>query len=126
VSSGKGGTGKTSLVGALAALAVTEPSISGRYDLKRVAALAGHSGLPCLGLVNKTDLDPAAAQEIEQFCQGKSYSFWGCLPFEPDFTRAQVEGKTIMEYSNKRLASLLAEVWEQLQTAVVQLPPKHR
>jgi MinD superfamily P-loop ATPase len=106
-------------------LPAIEPSISGRHDLGRVAALADHFGLPCRGLVNKADLYPAAAEEIEQFCQGKSYSFLGCLPFDPDFTRAQVEGKTIMEYSNKRLPSLLAEVWEQLQTAVVQLPTKH-
>ncbi len=54
----------------------------------------------------------------------RGYPFLGHLPFDPDFTRAQVEGKTIMEYDNMQLHGLLTEVWEQLQAEIEKLKRK--
>jgi MinD superfamily P-loop ATPase len=109
---------------ASAALIITEPSIAGRHDLERVAALARHFGLPVLVLVNKADLHWQTAQEIAQFCGEKGYGFLGFLPFDADFTRAQVEGKTIMEYNNKKLQALLQEVWDRLPSGIAGRKPK--
>jgi MinD superfamily P-loop ATPase len=114
----------SSLGGATAVLLVAEPSVSGQHDLERVAAVAEHFGLPVLVLVNKADLHWEAAEKIVQFCADRGYPFLGHLPFDPDFTRAQVEGKTIMEYDNKNLHTLLIEVWEQLQTEIDKLKRK--
>jgi MinD superfamily P-loop ATPase len=108
----------SSLGNASAVLIITEPSIAGRHDLERVAALAQHFGLSVLVLVNKADLHWQTAQEISQFCGEKGYGFLGFLPFDADFTRAQVEGKTIIEYNNKKLQALLSEVWERLQSEI--------
>jgi MinD superfamily P-loop ATPase len=108
----------SSLGDASAVLIITEPSIAGRHDLERVAALAQHFGLPVLVLVNKADLHWQTAQEISQFCGDQGYGFLGFLPFDADFTRAQVEGKTIIEYNNKKLQALLQEVWERLQSGI--------
>jgi MinD superfamily P-loop ATPase len=114
----------SSLGDARAVLLVAEPTVSGRHDLERVATLADHFGLPVFVLVNKADLHWEAAEDIRQFCAGRGYPFLGYLPFDPDFTRAQVEGKTIMEYDNKRLQVLLIEVWEQLRSEIDKLTPK--
>jgi len=114
----------SSLGGARAVLLVAEPTISGRHDLERVVALAEHFGLPVLVLVNKADLHWQAAQKIEQFCAERGYTFLAHLPFDPDFTRAQVEGKTLMEYNNKKLQALFLEVWVKLQAALDKLAPK--
>lgn len=114
----------SSLGNATAVLLVAEPTVSGQHDLERVAALAEHFGLPVLVLVNKADLHWEAAEKIVHFCAARGYPFLGHLPFDPDFTRAQVEGKTIMEYDNKKLHSLLTEVWEQLQTEIGRLQTK--
>jgi MinD superfamily P-loop ATPase len=101
-----------------AVLIITEPSIAGRHDLERVAALARHFRLPVLVLVNKADLHWPTTQEISQFCGEKGYGFLGFLPFDADFTRAQVEGKTIMEYNNQKLQAILQEVWERLSSEI--------
>lgn len=106
-----------SLGNASAVLVVTEPSVAGRHDLERVAALAEHFGLPVSVLVNKADLHWESAHAIAEFCAERSYVFLGFLPFDADFTRAQVEGKTIMEYNNKKLQAILCEVWEKFQSA---------
>jgi len=95
VLSGKGGKGKTSLAG-----------------------LAQHEGLPVLVLVDKADLHRQTAQEIWQFCGEKGYGVLGFLPFDADCTRAQVEGKTIIEYNNKKLQAFLQEVWERLPSGI--------
>lgn len=108
----------SSLGNATAVLIITEPSVAGRHDLERVAALAEHFGLPVSVLVNKADLHWDTAQEISHLCHDQGYAFLGYLPFDPDFTRAQVEGKTIMEYGNQRLQTLLHEVWERLQSQI--------
>jgi MinD superfamily P-loop ATPase len=106
----------SSLGGATVVLIITEPSVAGRHDLERVAALAEHFGLPVSVLVNKADLHWETAYEIAQFCGERGYGFLGHLPFDADFTRAQVEGKTIMEYNNKKLQAILREVWGKLQS----------
>ncbi len=104
-----------SLGNATEVLIITEPSVAGRHDLERVAALAEHFGLPVSVLVNKADLHWETAHQIARFCEERGYVFLGYLPFEADFTRAQVEGKTIMEYNNKKLQAILTEVWEKLE-----------
>jgi MinD superfamily P-loop ATPase len=114
----------SSLGNANAVLLVAEPTVSGQHDLERVAALADHFKLPAFVMVNKADLHWEAAEKIVQFCADQGYPFLGHLPFDPDFTRAQVEGKTIMEYDNKQLHALLTEVWEQLQTEIDNLKRK--
>jgi len=114
----------SSLGNASAVLVITEPSIAGRHDLERVAALADHFSLPVLVLVNKADLHRESAEKIAAFCGEKGYAFLGYLPFDPDFTRAQVEGKTIMEYNNQKLQALLHEVWERLACEIAQWRPQ--
>jgi hypothetical protein len=46
--------------------------------------------------------------------KGKA-GFWS---FDADFTSAQVEGKTIMEYNNKKLQALLQEVRKLLPSEI--------
>jgi MinD superfamily P-loop ATPase len=113
-----------SLGGASAVLIVTEPSLSGRHDLERVAALTDHFQLPSFVLVNKADLHWPSARAIRRFCDLKGYHFLGYLPFTPAFTQAQVEGKTILEYNNnERLKPVLVGLWEKLRQEIQKQNP---
>ena len=47
-----------SVTGASLVLAVTEPTVSGEHDLKRVLSLARHFSIPALVCVNKWDINP--------------------------------------------------------------------
>lgn len=105
----------SSLGGATAALLVAEPSVSGLHDLERMAALADHFRVPVLVVVNKADLHWPTAEQIARFCRTRGYGFLGFLPFSPEVTWSQLEGKTIVEYSNKELTALVVEVWEKIQ-----------
>ncbi|MFP4420419.1 MAG: ATP-binding protein [Desulfococcaceae bacterium] len=84
--------------GADAVLIVTEPTVSGRHDMARVAELAAFFSVPALLLVNKYDLNPETGEEMEAFAREKGIRPIGRLPFDPAFTRAMLAGKTLFEY----------------------------
>jgi len=102
-----------SLGGASAALIVTEPTVSGKHDMERVAELAAFFKVPAMVCVNKFDLNADASRDIEQFVSGKGLSFLGRIPFDPVFTKAMVQGQTIFEYdSHTEAGEAVRELWE--------------
>ena len=61
-----------SIGGASAVLIVTEPTVSGRHDMERVAQLAAHFNVPAMMCVNKFDLNLEQTSQIEKFAKGKN------------------------------------------------------
>jgi len=90
-----------SLGGASAVLIVTEPTVSGRHDMERVAELAEFFKIPAKLCVNKFDLNPSEGKAIEAFAKEKNISVIGRVPFDPSFTKAMVQGKTIVEFDGR-------------------------
>lgn len=87
-----------SLGGASAVLIVVEPTLSGKHDMMRVAELAAHFKIPAMICVNKFDLNVNETKLIEDLAREKSIEALGRIPFDPVFTKAMVQGKTIFEY----------------------------
>jgi len=90
-----------SLGGAAAVLIVSEPTVSGRHDMERVAELAAFFKIPTMLCVNKFDLNPDQGEAIEAFAREKDISVIGRVPFDPAFTKAMVQGNTIVEFDGK-------------------------
>ena len=61
----------SSLSGAHLAVAVTEPTPSGRHDLERVAELCQHFQTALAVIINKYDLNPEETARIEAFCRDR-------------------------------------------------------
>ena len=103
------------LGGATAALIVTEPTISGRHDMERVAELAAFFRVPAMVCVNKYDLNPEMGQAIEAYTKEKNMTVLGRIPFDPVFTKAMVQGKTVIEYDPHSDGALAVKnIWEDL------------
>ena len=104
-----------SIGGANALLIVTEPTVSGEHDMDRVAQLADHFRVPALVCVNKFDLNPDKTRDIEKYVTEKNLTFLGQIPFDPVFTRAMVQGKTILEYDHhSEGCKAIHELWENI------------
>jgi MinD superfamily P-loop ATPase len=104
-----------SISGVDAALIVTEPTMSGIHDLKRVLQLLNHFNLPCYVCVNMYDVNFDNTEKIESFCRKNSVQVVGRIPFDPQVTEAMVNGKTIVEYSPKSRAALeIKRIFEKL------------
>ena len=101
-----------SIGGASAVLIVTEPTVSGKHDMVRVAQLAAHFKVPGMICVNKFDLNPAEARIIEDVAREKDLTVLGRIPFDPIFTKAMVQGQTVFEYNtNSEACRVVKQIW---------------
>ncbi len=104
-----------SIGGADAVLIVTEPTVSGKHDMERVVELASFFKVPAMVCINKYDLNPNTATAIEAFAREHGLQPLGCVPFDPVFTRAMVQGQTLFEYNTASEAgSAVMAVWQNL------------
>lgn len=100
-----------SLTGASLALIVTEPTLSGLHDLDRVADLAAHFKIPTAVCVNKSDINAEMAAKIHEYCREKSIDIMGEIHYDTAVTRAQIAGKSIIEYDNSDAARDIRSLW---------------
>jgi MinD superfamily P-loop ATPase len=104
-----------SMGGAAAVLIVTEPTVSGRHDMERVAELAAFFKVPAMMCVNKFDLNSSEGEAIEAFARERNVSVIGRVPFDPAFTKAMVQGKTIVEFDGQSEGCVAVKsIWETL------------
>jgi len=104
-----------SLGGATAVLIVSEPTVSGKHDMERVAELAAFFKIPAMLCINKFDLNVDQTTAIENFAKEKHVKVLGRIPFDPIFTKSMVQGQTIFEYDGKSDAALAVEyLWKQV------------
>jgi len=104
-----------SLGGATAILIVAEPTVSGRHDMERVVELADFFKIPSMVCVNKFDLNPNEGEAIEAFARERNVDVIGRIPFDPTFTKAMVQGKTIVEFDSQSEGCMAVKtIWENL------------
>lgn len=103
-----------SIAGTNLVLIVTEPTMSGRHDLERAAALAAHFRIQTAVCVNKCDLNPEIAIRTRDWCRRNGITVVGEIPYDPLFTEAQMKEQSIVEYSGGPAARAVQEVWSQV------------
>lgn len=108
-----------SMGGATAVLLVAEPTVSGRHDMQRVAELAAFFKIPAMVCVNKADLNPGEALAIENFARDNEIGVLGRIPFDPVFTEAMVQGKSVIEYDGNAAGAVAARtIWKDVVQAL--------
>jgi MinD superfamily P-loop ATPase len=95
-------------------LAVTEPTLSGLHDLRRVVGVAGHFGIPVVVCVNKFDINPENTSRIEEYCVQKGLEVVGRLNYDSSVTKAMVERKSIVEYPCGEITEGVVRIWERV------------
>ena len=109
-----------SIGGATALVIVTEPTVSGLHDMERVAELATHFKVPAMVCVNKFDLNPEQTVAIEALAARRNMTVLGRIPFDPVFTRAMLEGRSVTEFSAEGEASLaIRDIWKRVMASPV-------
>jgi MinD superfamily P-loop ATPase len=100
-----------SLTGASFALFVVEPTCSGLHDFHRIVQLTQRLGVPGGIVVNKADLNPEVAKQIEQAALAEGVGLFGRVPYDPDVTRAQIAGRSVVETSPGAAAQAIRRIW---------------
>ena len=99
--------------GADLALIVTEPSAAGAHDMRRVLETTAHFDVPAFVCINKADIYPEGAAEIEAFCREEGIQVLGKIPFDESVTKAMVQGQPVTLYCPDAPASIaLRYTWQ--------------
>lgn len=104
----------SSLSGASYVVLVTEPTVSGLHDLKRVYELVKKFNLKAGCIINKYDLNKNVSKEIEKFISDEKIDNLANLPYDKIFTEAMTEGVTVVEYTDNRIKTGLKNTWEKI------------
>ena len=103
------------LSGADLALIVTEPTVAGLHDLQRAEEMVTHFQLPSLVCINKADINPEGAEQIEARCRTRGVPVVGRIPFDSSVPAAMAEGKPVTEYHRDGDAGrALSNLWRHL------------
>ncbi len=80
-------------------LLVTEPSLSGISDMKRILKTAAILGARTAVCVNKVDMNRENAETIERFCDAHNIPFMGMIPYDPQASAAINAGISLSQVS---------------------------
>jgi len=110
----------SSVTGASAVLIVTEPTVSGIHDMKRVAELAAHFRVPAAVCINKWDINAEAAEEIALFCQRQGIPLAGRIPYDREVARALVQRGILVEHDpTGRASGEIKLIWDRVRSMAV-------
>lgn len=101
--------------GASLALIVAEPTMAGVHDMHRVLQTVKHFNVRAVVCINKADIYPAGADEIEAFCLESGIETVGRIPFDLTVTTAMVAGEAVTAFRPEAASSVaIIAVWEQV------------
>jgi len=80
----------SSLAGSHIAVLVTEPTPAGFANMRRAHALAKHFMMPAAVVINKFDLNPEVASEIELYARESGMEVLGRIPYDDTAPRSMV------------------------------------
>jgi len=107
-----------SITGADLVLVVTEPTLSGLHDFRRVADLTEHFGIETLVCVNKWDLNKEIASQVEAQVRGRGLKLAGKVRYDRAVTEAQIQKKSLVEYQGNGAAEEVTQLWAEILKAM--------
>jgi len=99
-------------------IVVTEPSLTGLHDAKRVVELAKHFNLPVKFIINKYDLNQAMTEEIEKYCDINKIDVIGKIIFDESVVQSIIDGRTIMDQPGFKNKDVLLNAWSKIENTV--------
>ncbi len=105
-----------SISGAEKVVIIVEPTVSGMHDVERVTRLTAHFGIQAMLCVNRYDINPETTEAIEKKAAANTLHVLPRIAFDPDFTLAMVQKKTIVEYApHSDTSATVRKVWQEIE-----------
>lgn len=104
-----------SITGVNLVLIVTEPTLSAIHDMQRILDLAEHFQIKAVVCINKFDINVKNTKKIIDYCNSKNLEIIGKLPYDNITTKAMIEGKSVVEYSNNEFSKILVKMWKEIE-----------
>jgi MinD superfamily P-loop ATPase len=95
-------------------LVVTEPTLSGLHDLKRVLETAAHFNTPAAVCINKFDINLENTAVIEGFCKEQAVRVVGRVPYDRSVVAALMRKNTVFEHPCGEVTAEIKKMWYRL------------
>ncbi|MGD9497346.1 MAG: ATP-binding protein [Armatimonadota bacterium] len=118
---GLGCTTTSALADVDLAVIVTEPTLSGIHDMKRLVQLIEHFGLPAAVVINKADVNAENTARLRTFCAARHLPLLGEIPWDPTVTDALAAQMPLVEYNDGPAALAMREAWQRTAELIDQL-----
>jgi len=99
-------------------LVVTEPTLSGKHDLERVAQLTASFGIETMVCVNKADVNPQITNQISEDAKKRGLKVIGKIAYDEAFTKAQIVKASVVEYTGGAITEQIKALWRQVTYAL--------
>ena len=96
-------------------LIVTEPTMSGKSDLERIAETVSRCFVKSAVCINKYDINVQISEDIEKWCADNDIPFVGKIQYDGNAAKAVNTGKSILEYDCPA-ADALKEIYEKISS----------
>jgi MinD superfamily P-loop ATPase len=106
------------LTGVDLAFVVTEPTISGVFDLKRILELTSHFDIPTLVAVNKFDINVENSRSIEAEAKKLGARVVGEIPFDEGVIESIKGGKSVIESGPPEVKEEIVRIWGEVEKAL--------
>lgn len=104
-----------SLSGVDTALVVTEPTLSGLHDARRVVDVARQFGAQVKLVINKYDLNEEVTEQVEAYAREAHIDVVGKVPFDRNVVEVVVQGKTVMDAPDGPTKDEIRKIWKAIQ-----------
>lgn len=106
----------STITGVDSVVIVTEPTISGLSDLRRVYEVVRRDRTKTFVIVNKYDLNSEISRMIESWCLERGVEIAGYIPFDTGFVEAMTKGLTITELTeNSETTRIIFDIWNKVK-----------
>lgn len=104
-----------SLSGADLAIIVTEPTLSGIHDLKRILQLTRHFNIKSGCVINKYNMNLDNAKEIEKFLIKEKISILAKIPFSKEIVESVEKSLPLPKYASNGINELIVSLWQRVK-----------
>lgn len=108
-----------SVTGVDMVLVVTEPTLSGMHDMKRIIEIANKFGAACVVCINKFDVNLVNTQKIEEYCAEQGIPVAGRIPFDPQVVEAVNMGRPVVLVDNSAAKDSILKIWETVSSMLL-------
>jgi MinD superfamily P-loop ATPase len=115
----------STISGVDAALIVTEPSVSGLHDLKRVVTVCRQFRPHIYVAINRFDLEPSLTETIRIWCREENIPVIGLIPFDPAVTEAVRNGRAVTSAGASAAAQAIQTLASKLEQELANLGTEH-
>lgn len=107
-----------SITGCSIALIVTEPTLSGLSDMKRILQLIRHFNVKPYACINKYDINLEKTKEIENYLIEEKVELLSKIPFDEIVPKSINERKVLIEYDESIAANEILKLYEKLKKII--------